>query len=211
MKAIRFFFLNAVLMFYSFCFSQNINMTKEVDQMLKSGKDSIINMALNMLDKNLTTDNFARISIMTNGQEVLVLFSNPIKYVPRNTSYCFDASVYLIEKQQSYSPISNPADYQSDNVVFYKKNDEAEKNIQFVVDAINNSGEVGPFDQGSFEDAMIILDNKKYYEISVVSEYIESWYKIDKSTGRIYDSGHAHLIDPPIEDVISPAFQEVRF
>jgi hypothetical protein len=186
-------------------------MTKEVDKIIKSGQDTIINMALSLLEEELTIKDFTRISILTNGQEVLVSFSNPIKYVPHNSSYYFDVGVYLVEKMKFYSPVSNPSDYHSDNVSFYRKNDEAEKNIQFVVDAINKSDEIGPFDRDSFEDSMTVLDNKKYYSISVVSEYTESWYKIDKSTGKIYDAGHAHLIDPPQEDIDFPVFQEVKF
>lgn len=211
MKAIRLIIFFTLLMFNSFCFAQDIKMTKEVDEIIKSGKDTIIQMALNLLDEDLTTKNFTRISIHTNGKEVLVSLRNPIKYLPHNTSNYFDAGVYLIEKLKFYSPVSNPSDYPSDNISFYQKNDEAEKNIQFVVDAINESNDVGPFDRENFEDSMTILEDKKYYSISIVSEYIESWYKIDKSTGRVYDVGHAHLIDPPQEDIDFPVFQEVKF
>lgn len=195
---------------YNFCFSQEIQMTEQVDKIIKSGKDSIINKALKLLDKDLEVKNFAKIEVLTNGKDVFVSFSNPIKYLPQNTALYFDAGIYLIEKLSFYYPVSNPDDYITGNTSFYRPTDEAEKNIQFVIDAINKSDKVGSFDRKVFKDELIIREQTHYFDVTVISEYIESLYKIDKSSGNIYDERHAHLIDTPLE-VGDQVYKKVEF
>lgn len=210
MKANIFLILFAVLFNYNFCFSQEIQMTQQVEEIIKSGKDSIINRALKLLDKDLEVKNFEKIEVLTNGNDVLVSFSNPIKYLPRDTAFYFDAGIYLIEKLSFYNPVSNPDDYIIGNISFYRPTDEAEKNIQFVIDAINKFDKVGSFGRKVFNDELIIREQTHYFDVTVISKFIESLYKIDKSSGHIYDERHAHLIDPPLE-VGDQVYKKVEF
>jgi hypothetical protein len=46
---------------------------------------------------------------------------------------------------------------------------------------------------------MTIHEYKSYYNITVVSEFQESTYKIEKITGKLYDAEHAHVAPPPFE------------
>lgn len=58
---------------------------------------------------------------------------------------------------------------------------------------------------------MRILEKEDHYNISVVSETQESWYKIKKVTGEMFDEGHAHLEPPLIIGDEENSFKEVLF
>lgn len=133
---------------------------------------------------------------MASSKEVYVSFLTPIKYLPINSAYNFDVEVLLIEKSISYHNLANPIGYDEDkmDLPFYKETENGKKNIQFVIEAIKKKAS---FDVSKFEDSMIIRDNNDFYDISVQSDYQDSWYKIRKLTGKIFDEGHAHFIQPP--------------
>ena len=180
----------------SICFSQNIKMNKEVDEILQQGKDSIVQLALKLIDGDVTVENFTKIIVMAGNKEVYVSLLTPIKYLPINSAYYFDVEVALIEKSTSYHDYSNPNGYKEDkmDLPFYIETKEGKKNIQFVIEAIKKRA---PFDISKFEDSMIIRDDTDFYDIKVESDYYQSWYKIEKLTGKIFDEGHAHFEQPP--------------
>ncbi len=186
------------------CYSQNTKMDKEVKEVLLLGKDSIIQLALKKIEKadlsideGVSIENFTQIKVLTDGKEVWVSFSNPIKYLPQKTVFYFDVGIGLLEGIISKNRVSNPGDYDEKTIPFYKETKETEMNILFVFEAINKSGEIGSIDIANFEDNMIIREYENYYDISIVSEFQESSYKIEKTSGKIYDSEHAHLVPPP--------------
>lgn len=209
MKALRILTLLLFVLPHTVCFSQKVKMTKEVEQITKLGKDAIVQMALELIDKEVSLDNFARNYVLTDGKEIFVSLRNPIKYLPIASVFYFDIVVHLLGKQVSYDPMSNPYNsYEQEEIPFYTQTEEAEKNIQFVVESINKSKEVGSFDIENFEDTMIIKETEKYYDITIVSAFQESMYKIEKESGRIYDATHAHLEpDPDEREVI---FKEIH-
>ncbi len=171
-------------------------MNKEVEEIVQQGKDSIIQLALKLIDGEVTIDSFTKIRIMVSSKEVYVSFLTPIKYLPLNSAYYFDLEVSLIEKTTSFHNYSNPKVYNEDkmDLPFYKETEEGKKNIQFVIEAIKKWA---PFDVSKFEDSMIIRDDIDFYDINAESEYYHSWYKIEKLTGKIFDEGHAHFEQPP--------------
>ncbi|WP_308992583.1 hypothetical protein QLS71_013400 [Mariniflexile litorale] len=173
-------------------------MNKAVEDIIVLGKDSIVQLALELIDEKVEVHNFSKIKVMTDGRTVYVSFMNTIKYLPMNSVFYFDVGVNLIEKVVVYDPVSNGVFESKIKVPFYKQTKQTKKNIQFVMDAINKSDEVGPIDAVNFEDAMTIRENDDYYNIIVVSEFQESSYKIEKISGKIYDSVHAHLAPLPI-------------
>lgn len=211
MKCIAIFSLFLVLLHHTTCFSQDITMNKEVSEIIAPGKDAIVQSALQLVGKGASTENFSRIRVTTNGKEVFVLFNNPIKYLPLKTVFYFGAMVHLKEKITSYHSISNPAESNSKKEIpFYKQTKDTERNIQFVIESINKSTKVGSVNVENFEDDMIIREHENYYTISVVSEFQESWYTIEKVSGKIYDIGHAHLEPSPFENDNKDIFIEIH-
>ncbi|GMN07673.1 hypothetical protein MTsPCn5_30620 [Croceitalea sp. MTPC5] len=205
MKIFKILFLfNLILNYTTCCYSQETKMDIEVEEIVLLGKDAIIQLALKKIkeaglstDEGISIANFTQIKVLTDGKEVWVSFSNPIKYLPKKTVFYFDIGVGLLEGTVSTNRVSNPEDYDEKKIPFYKETKETKMNIQFVLEAINESGEVGEIDIANFEDNMIIREYENYYDLSIVSESQESYYKIEKTSGKIYDSEHAHLVPPP--------------
>jgi hypothetical protein len=200
MKILYILFSVLIVFNHTNSFSQDNTMNKEVEEITKLGKDSIVKLALNLIDEKVPMENFTKIVVMASGEEIYVSFNMNIIYLPMNSVFYTSVDVRIIEKYAHYSTTSNPIDYKYDqkNIPFYKETEEARINIQFIIDAINKSNEIGSFERTNFEDYMQIREKDDYYDISVGSEFQASWYKIEKVTGRIYDSGHEHSEPPPV-------------
>lgn len=199
-KIFKIFILLHIMLNYTNCYSQDIKMNKEVEEVILLGKNSIVQFALNLFDGKMGIQNFNKIKVTTNGKEIYVSFRNPIKYLPIESVFYFDAGVNLLEKVTVCSPVSNGiVEYKNKIIPFYKETQETKMNIQFVIEAINKNREVGSIDRANFEDDMIIREYENYYDISIVSEFQESSYKIEKISGKISDAEHAHLAPPPFK------------
>lgn len=181
-------------------FSQDITMNKEVKEIVELGKDAIVKMALGMIDEDVSAQNFSRIKVMTNGETVQVSFRNPIKYLPVNSVLYSDFGVDVLKNVISYGKVSNGNFNADDKISPYYKTEEMENTIQFVIESINSSDNVGSIDIASFEDDMTIKERKDYYDILVVSEFQESTYKIYKESGNVFDVNHATLTPSPTFD-----------
>ncbi len=204
MKIFKILILFNLILNYTTCYSQDTEMDKDVEEIILLGKDSIIQLALKKIEKaalppdgGVSIENFSQIKVLTDGKEVWVSFSNLIKYLPKKTVFYSDVGIGLVKGIISRNRVSNPVDYSEKIISFYKETKEVKMNIQFVLEAINKSGEIGSIDITNFEDNMIIREYDNYYGISIVSESQESSYKIEKVSGEIYDSEHAHLVPPP--------------
>ncbi len=211
MKIFKIFILFHLLLNFTPCYSQDIKMNKEVEEIILLGKDSIVQLALKLIDERAGVQNFTKIKVMTNGSEVYVSFTNPIKYLPIKSVFYFDLGVNLLEKTITYSPVSNGiVKYRKKIIPFFKQTKETKVNIQFVIEAINKSDKVGSIDIVNFEDDMIIRESKKHYDIIIVSEFQESSYKIEKISGKIYDMEHAELEPPPFENENKEVLKEIN-
>lgn len=200
-----------VLLHHTTCFSQNIIMNKEVSEIIASGKDTIVLSALQLVGKEAGTENFSKIRVTTNGKEVFVSFNNPIKYLPQKTVFYFDATVLLIEKVTSRHPVSNPVAFDhKKEILFFKHTEDTKKNTQFIIESIHKSSEVGIINIEDFENDMIIREHESYYAVSVISQFQESSYKIEKVSGRIYDIEHAHPEPSPLENDNTDIFIEIH-
>lgn len=209
-KLIKVFVLFCLTTNYTPCYSQDLTMDKEVQEVIQLGKDSIVQMGLQLLDEKASIQNFAKIKVMTDGNEVYVSLRNPIKYLPLESAFCFDALVSIIGKTISYNPVVNGITDNESSIPFYKQTEETASSIKFVTESINKSDVAGPFDAANFEDDMIIFEKEKYYAVSIVSEGQESSYKIEKGSGKVYDAEHAHLAPPPMESENKAVFKEIH-
>jgi len=194
-------------------FSQNTDMIKKVEKLKKRGRDSIIKIALEKIDETICLNDYI-IRVKANKTSVVVSFHIPVVYIPMNSVYYYDFGLDLIEGSSWSGIISNPRDYgtDQDDIPNYSSSEKTQKHIQFVLDAINQSDEIGSIniEDFSFDDSMIIRDQIEYYEITMLSTYQESFYKIDKETGKVYDAGHAHLIPAPDFEEDDDPFEEIN-
>lgn len=211
LKIFKLFILLQLLLHYASCYSQDIKMNKETEEIILLGKDAIVQLALKLVDDSVSVQNFAKIHVMTNGKEVYVIFSNPILYLPTESVFYSDVTVNLLDKTIVYSPVSNGIDERSKkNIPFYKETKETKINTQFVLEAINKSTEVGSIDIENFEGTMIIREYKNYYDIEIVSEFQESSYTIEKISGHLSEAKHAHLVSPPFQLENTDVFKEIH-
>lgn len=185
-------------------------MNKDVEDMIALGKDSIIQLALKILDKDVDVRSFSKINVMTDGREVYVSFMNPIKYLPINSAYYFDASVMLFDRAIVRSPVSNGTWDSEKEIPFFIQTNESKRHIRFVIEAINNSDEIGSLDPLDFEGELIIREQQENYSISIVSKFQESSYTLEKITGKIKDASHVHFVPAPIESENAVDFLEIR-
>jgi hypothetical protein len=196
----------------SICYAQDANkikMNNEVRELIKLGKDSIIQLALPLIDKKASLENFTHISIQSNGKEVYVVFFNPVMYVPINSKFYDNVGVNLTTKAIFKSSVANPLELiTTKNNLYYIQTEEIKNNIEFVIEAIDF---LDITDIINFKDQMRILEKEDHYDISVVSEVQESWYKIKKITGEMYEEGHAHLEPEPYIENSERVFKEIHF
>jgi hypothetical protein len=122
----------------------------------------------------------------------MVIFNHAIRFIPRKGQYYYSVSVSLIHGGPSMS-IQGKGELDLSEIEFYQPKN-FEKDIQFVLDAINNSnGEIGKIPSGTWPDGdMTVTDNLNFYDVTVDSESTHSYYKIKKGSGQIYDAGHKH-------------------
>ncbi len=172
-------------------------MTKEVEEIIKLGKERIIQLAQELLDEDIDPRHFPRIKIKANSKEVLVSFLHPIKFLPKNSVYCYNIFVSLVKKRVYRDIFSNPPGSLNEKAPVFKLEGENEEKFQFVVDAINKSFKVGSLDEKKFDADMRIREEDDHYDVIVTSRFQESFYKIKKESGELYDDGHSHLIPPP--------------
>ncbi|CAM1354596.1 hypothetical protein [Tenacibaculum insulae] len=183
-------------------------MSKGVEDIINLGKDAIIKLALNLVDEKVSVKNFTQTKIMTNGEEIYVYFKNPIKYLPINSSFYFDVGVNLSSKTVYKNSIANPVALLNKNdIAFYKETSAIKKQITFVVKAIG----INISDLHNFEDEIIIREKETYYAVNVISKFQESWYKIKKESGEIYDENHTHLEPLPFKTAGELKFRNVNF
>ncbi|WP_282117326.1 hypothetical protein [Cellulophaga baltica] len=214
MKKYTVHLLIPLLVVFSYCNAQSpkkekVKMNKEVRTLVNLGKDAIIQQALTALDQNASLTNFSTTSVQTNGKEVYVVFSNPVLYLPLNSIFKYTMGVHFTTGAQFSNTIANPEDFKPTTAIpIYQETATATEHIAFVVEAIPN---LNVSDLKDFEGSLIIREKEDYYAVHVVSEMQESWYKIKKDTGTMYDEGHAHLEPQPFSEEDPETFKEIAF
>ncbi|QXP53572.1 hypothetical protein [Cellulophaga sp. HaHa_2_1] len=214
MKKYTVHLLIPLLVFFSYCNAQSpkkekVKMNKEVRKLVNLGKDAIIQQALTALDKKASLTTFSTNSVQTNGKEVYVVFSNPVLYLPQNSIFKYTMGVHLMTGALFSNTIANPEDFRPTTAIpIYQETATATEHIAFVVEAIPN---LNASDLTNFEGSLIIREKEDHYAVRVVSEIQESWYKIKKDTGTMYDEGHAHLEPQPFSEEDPETFKEIAF
>ena len=176
-----------------------------IEELKKLDRESIIELAINQLKerfKSFNPEHFDEIKVMMSETSLYVTFNITFKYVPMKSSYYYGVYINLVESLTSRVPISNPQYHKiKDKVYFFTPTEESKKAVSFVLEAIKSAGE--------FPEPMIIRDNRKYYEIEIVSEDVAGGYKIEKGSGKLFDDWHDSLVHPP-KDEDEEIFTELK-
>jgi hypothetical protein len=159
--------------------------------------EQAIERAVELLGMELDREAY-EIHVSTVEGDAYVSFTMPIKYVPLDTAAYYGVTVDLTNEFVYYSSLSNPEGYYdgTGKVGFYEPTEEDRKSIDFVAEAISRDSGFD-FRLEKPQDEMVIYERDTHFTVTVTSRYQESFYKIEKETGRIYDEGHAHLVPPP--------------
>lgn len=189
----------------SSCFNQeqNINKMTSSPELPQNNNDKLIAKAAAMIPYDINPDDFI-ISITIVEGNTEAFFYRPVKFVPRNFCAYYDVKLNVTtDNFRLYSFKSNPEGRKTkDNVeVLYNPATKDRQKIKFVLDALKTDMESFNVNDLTTEDEMVIIEEKRYYQVTLVSPHQESFYKIDKKTGKLYDSGHSHLIPPPAPDM----------
>ncbi len=207
------FILNAVVTLLSFLsFSQTYEQSKNPEEIKQLGKDSIIQIALDFMDYKIDPTNYD-IKVLANTTSVLVSFYIPVKYVPYKSEYFYDVVVDITNEFISYDNYSNPREYQNNQVSFYKPSKEHQKNIAFVIQAINENGRergIPSINLTNFKDHLIIRETPKHFNIEFVSETYDLTYKIKRTTGKISNLITGYIEPQPIDKDETDKFEEIK-
>ena len=131
-------------------------------------------------------------------RQTCVRFFLPVQYVPLDSAAYYEVTIDTTDGTTYYSALYNPPEQsgETDALCFYEPTERDLGALDFVADAL--SREMGfDFRTEDPDGTMIIYEKETHFDITVVSPFQESWYKIDRRTGRMYDEGHAHLVPPP--------------
>lgn len=160
-------------------------------------ESAAIERAVELIGTELSREVY-EIEVLTRQDTTYVIFSLPVKYVPLASAAYYGVTVDITNKAIFYSSLSNPEDYfeGTKELDFYEPTEKDRESIDFVADAIyRDSG--FDFRIEKPQDEMVIYERDTHFAVTVTSRFQESFYKIDRKTGRLFDKGHAHLIPPP--------------
>ena len=167
-------------------------------------KNTLINLGFERIREDLKLDKtytevFDKVAVFANHYEIKIEFLNPIKFIPLHTEFYYDITVQLVQQTTSYSIYSNGTEKKNAlETPFFIPTQESEQAIRFVMAAINrsegrNENETRQEFLKDFDGELIIRDEKDHYNITRKSVWQESWYKINKKSGEIFDGGHGHM------------------
>lgn len=186
-----------------------------INELKQMGRKELIRLAAVEVRRlgydNFNPENFDRIRVMAGKNSIYVSFSMSIKYMPQNSKYQYDGTVYFNGPDNNSEfqamPISissiiesNPKDYISKKESgFYSPREVSRKAIDFVLNTMNKAHKDGFYAKKTWPwgHEMIIRDKNDHYEIEERHPATIGYYSIKKKSGKIYDEGHMHLIENP--------------
>ncbi|MBW1295033.1 hypothetical protein [Aquimarina litoralis] len=182
-------------------YSQNINPTEEIKQLIASGKNHIIVLALDQLKKkeniSFQEKDFHFVLVKASDKRILVQFGYNVMYLPKNTSYYSDIIVELPSGSISKSSKSND----ETNTTYYYPN---KADLQTIHSIMNPDGiKKDIFNIGIPNPPTIIKETENSYLVYFSSREpylggVFSEEEIDKKTGEIISFINGHYEPIPI-------------
>ncbi len=179
-----------ILSFFLFCTSVNAQNKAKVDSLKKLSRDSLIKLAITkMKDPGFDPKAYDRIIVKADSSKLVVDFDLSVKFIGGNKCYYDAISVSLVGNSNGMSIVGF-----CDEPKFFKPSAKQQKKIDFIFEAINKENEIGniPDKKLRNDEHMEITEKAGYYYVEFRSWTTFSHYKIQKTTGKIFDSGHKH-------------------
>jgi hypothetical protein len=166
----------------------NMNNIKTVEDYLQLGKKSIIESANQQLKENDSFRNFD-INLFNNfhvyydKDYVWASLSQSIKYVPWNSSFAFEVTIFLYGQQgTSCSLLENPENQNTSSPYsFYQYSD----NDRDLLSEILNYIKIDP--EKPMDNFVTIYEKPDYFDIEIMNKYGGEFFKIRKNDMTIYD------------------------
>ncbi|AXT58391.1 hypothetical protein J8L88_19715 [Aquimarina sp. MMG015] len=205
-----------ILLSIQVTYSQNAKPNKEVERLVKLGREHIIESALKEINESevpkIKKDDFHFITVKASDQRILVEFGYNVLYLPKNTSYYSSIIVELPSKNVSKSSESNG----SQNTAFYNPTAEHLRVINLILNPNGKNSDI--FHKGTPYSPTIIYEEEKHYKVDFSSRdpYLGGSFsseEIDKETGEILSTISGHYEPAPIfpEDTIDQEeFTEIK-
>ncbi|KAJ5068494.1 hypothetical protein M0811_02427 [Anaeramoeba ignava] len=171
-----------------------------IEEAKKLGREKLIQIAINKIQSSFSkpfeTSHYDHIRVESNSKNIRVRFYSNINLILLNTAYVYGVTVNLFESSMSYDIKENPEDFEYDfnKMEQFIPNEKSEKALQFILDSINKSEEVGNIDKKkmNYDQIIDIYEFDDYYSVTNDDPYTRSFYKISKSNGKVYDGRHKH-------------------
>ena len=178
-----------------------------VDGLLSSGRSALIERAVVLMEKagdsiEFNRDDFPQVSVVTDGETVIVKFSMPIRYMPLGSKFSYGAHVNLIEEEITAAVNRTVHMYPAvmdryPDIVFYKPTASDEKKIQRILDRTDLSAqsirEYSGFDTSYVEIRQKMLTHEVIYR----SDYSYAFYRIGSLFGIVWKSSYESLEPAP--------------
>jgi len=190
------------------CYSQDVTMNKEVEEMIALGKDSIVQIALNLIDKKVNKEDYIEVKMLTNGEEIVVYFSNPIEFVTEEDLFYFGARVSLLSKKVHYNTLYYRKSFAAFN---HSQTEEAKESVLFVLKELKDPRYSGSINTVSFEDTIDITEWDWYYSITIRSKVMQVDFDMHKEGGPFSLKSHMSIEpDPDTESLFIDGIHEFK-
>ena len=187
---------------------KNINNDQsQVVDIMRKEKKSIVQKAREIIYGYIEqkVPEIYKTKVFAKDNSTIVLFDLPIKFVRKNSSNYYNASVDLISGSTTYQPIINTENEikASEHFPFYQPNKHDKRWTDFVLRANDK-------DPKNFTDTkrtMTIIEQDTFLDVRVLSPSQSIRYKVDKTIGAVSDRSHRHI---KTESLLKQGYAEIK-
>ena len=178
----------------------------------KMSRDSIISIALNIVDKGTFEDidplKHKYTSVKICRKKVLVEFRNPVVFLSKGESFVRTIQINVSEKQCMYICISFNEEHETiafcsffdKKLTFYKEAETKKKKLEPILEKLDKRRDLLVSDFYSIDNNLIIREYKDRYDIHNYSSTHDSYFSINKKTWEIENGFSTYALDPVYYD-----------
>jgi len=192
----------------------NGNATSAVESILKNKKESIVQMAREVVKKDIGKNipETYETKVFANDSSIIVFFDIPIKFARKNSAFYYFASVDLISNSTTYQPIVNTENEldASQHFPFYRPSKEDEALVEFVFNANNeaNASYKKQWQESIVKNkTLTIVEGNSFFDVKSLTQTQSTRFKVDKKTGAISEKSHRHI---KTQSLIDQGYSEIK-
>ena len=167
------------------------------------GKDSLANMALQLIENDLgeAIPKSYDTKVYGNDSEIYVSFDLAIRYIPWDSAYYYGCAVTLLYKSINPSPIThtqqNP---NSESFSFHNISIKEKSKVEYVLNS--KTGKIWNYEnyKSYFEDndtQVTIYEHASFFEVIEETQHERSRYEVTKKNGVVSGLQHRHILNLP--------------